>query len=435
MKQNWITSLLSPREDSTKLSGTPASISPTTLLESLIPGYSPIHKFLLYKFGFDITVLVSLGAVVWLTVRIGRSIWATVKNLVINNWTSEISVSSNDEIFTHLRDFLAHLHQTHGSRRLQVETITKSAWEINAEAAETLDTDAGGDIKWLDFSNQEAQSEPEFTPAIGYHNFRHCGTFFQLNRRECTIFDDFGSGEAPTIAEKEMMTITYFGRSTGPIKILLSDAKAHFHQGHDMKTIVKRPAAKDMRRFGGRGSWVTIAERPCRPMNTIVLDKESKMAVLNDINEYLNPTTARWYANRGIPYRRGYLFHGPPGTGKSSLTFALAGVFGLDIHVISLREPTLTEEELGMLFTNLPARCIVLLEDIDAAGLMRNDPGSDEAEQEDEFNTKRAELSVVNLTKALQKATESSGEERKTGISLSGLLNVIDGKPVTYLYF
>ncbi|EHL01437.1 putative mitochondrial chaperone BCS1-A [Glarea lozoyensis 74030] len=123
------------------------------------------------------------------------------------------------------------------------------------------------------------------------------------------------------------------------------------------------------------------------------------MDVLADINEYLNPTTARWYANRGIPYRRGYLFYGPPGTGKTSLTFALAGVFGLDIHVVSLLEPTLTEEELGMLFTNLPARCIVLLEDIDTAGLIRVEAPEETTESDD-----KRDFNVGDLTKAFKKA-------------------------------
>jgi chaperone BCS1 len=115
------------------------------------------------------------------------------------------------------------------------------------------------------------------------------------------------------------------------------------------------------------------------------------------------------------------------GTGKSSLTFALAGVFGLDIHVVSLLEPTLTEEELGMLFTNLPARCIVLLEDIDTAGLMRNDPESDDAKRKADTDSADSNFNVASLTKALRKANEQSEEERKKGISLSGLLNIIDG--------
>ena len=120
-----------------------------------------------------------------------------------------------------------------------------------------------------------------------------------------------------------------------------------------------------------RNNWQQVANRPVRDMKTVVLDHEQKLQVLTDMNEDLHPDTPRWYANRGIPLRRGYLFHGPPGTGKTSLSFALAGVFGLDIHVISLLEPTLTEEDLSSLFSTLPRRCVVLLEDIDTAGLRR----------------------------------------------------------------
>ena len=166
-------------------------------------------------------------------------------------------------------------------------------------------------------------------------------------------------------------------------------------------------------------------------MGTVVLDDKRKRDVLNDINEYLNPATARWYANRGIPYRRGYLFYGPPGTGKTSLTFALAGVFGLDIHVISLLEPTLTEEDLGLLFMQLPARCIVLLEDIDTAGLVRDEVSEDKEEVGKDISAGSGnDMNVVNLTKALKKVKEmggGSGSEEKKGISLSGLLNIIDG--------
>ena len=120
-------------------------------------------------------------------------------------------------------------------------------------------------------------------------------------------------------------------------------------------------------------------------MDTVVLDLQEKHDVLADINEYLHPSTPRWYAARGIPLRRGYLFHGPPGTGKTSFSFALAGVFGIDIYVISLQDASVTEEDLAALFVKLPRRCIVLLEDIDTAGLRRDD--DDESEAADEAIT------------------------------------------------
>lgn len=408
-----------------------ATISPTTLLETFVPGYGAIHKFLLFTFGFDVTVLVSFGVVLFLSSRLLRSAWTLLSALVSSYYMAEITVSSTDEIHGHLIAFLAHQYKISSARRLMAETPSKSAWELDSEDTETPETtvDAEGNIKWLNFSNQEAKSQPRFTPAIGSHNFWHNGTFFQLKRKELTVFDEMSSG-ATAFKDREQLTLSCFGRSTEPIKGLIQHAKAHYHQGHNAKTIIKRPAPKDMRRFGGRGSWVKIAERPCRPMKTVVLDEEKKMDVLADINEYLNPATARWYANRGIPYRRGYLFYGAPGTGKTSLTFALAGVFGLDIHVISLLEPTLTEEELGMLFTNLPARCIVLLEDIDTAGLVRESneeevvPPKPEGKEGEKGNN---DWSVVNLTKALKKANQLSEDEKKKGISLSGLLNIIDG--------
>jgi len=40
----------------------------------------------------------------------------------------------------------------------------------------------------------------------------------------------------------------------------------------------------------------------------VVLDPEQKQALVDDVNEYLSPASPKWYAVRGIPYRRGYLF-------------------------------------------------------------------------------------------------------------------------------
>ncbi|CAO2647350.1 Nn.00g082720.m01.CDS01 [Neocucurbitaria sp. VM-36] len=197
-----------------------------------------------------------------------------------------------------------------------------------------------------------------------------------------------------------------------------------------MTSVYRAPAEA----HGGR-MWNRQSCRPSRPMHTVSLEQQQKAKIVKDINEYLHPVTARWYASRGIPYRRGYLFHGPPGTGKTSLSFALAGIFGLPVYCISLNEVGLTESDLGTLFSQLPRRCIVLLEDIDSAGLRRDDlptgedetdptsPASETVDGSEEGLTKISKTDAFLKDPTKKKVTPAT----KSLISLSGLLNIIDG--------
>ena len=73
------------------------------------------------------------------------------------------------------------------------------------------------------------------------------------------------------------------------------------------------------------------------------------------------------YADRGIPYRRGYLLHGPPGSGKSSFILALAGHLSYNICILNLAERGLTDDRLALALSCVPPNSLILLEDIDAA--------------------------------------------------------------------
>lgn len=105
--------------------------------------------------------------------------------------------------------------------------------------------------------------------------------------------------------------------------------------------------------------------------------------------------------------RLGYLFSGPPGTGKSSLAFALAGHFGLPVYVLSLSLPDLTDKGVGELFADIPFHCILLLEDVDA--------------------TKPLTRPDVPMKPTTDDDIEDGKLEKRNTVTLSGLLNAIDG--------
>ena len=69
----------------------------------------------------------------------------------------------------------------------------------------------------------------------------------------------------------------------------------------------------------------------------------------------------------GIPYRRGYLLHGPPGSGKTSFIQALAGELEYNLCILNLSERGLTDDRLHLILSIIPERCIMVLEDIDTA--------------------------------------------------------------------
>lgn len=69
----------------------------------------------------------------------------------------------------------------------------------------------------------------------------------------------------------------------------------------------------------------------------------------------------------GIPYRRGYLLHGPPGSGKTSFIQALAGAVSYNICLLNLAERGLTDDKLNHLLGLVPERSFILLEDVDSA--------------------------------------------------------------------
>ncbi|RYP71222.1 hypothetical protein DL771_004914 [Monosporascus sp. 5C6A] len=142
---------------------------------------------------------------------------------------------------------------------------------------------------------------------------------------------------------------------------VFTEARAIAMQANEGKTIVYT-----VRNF----DWVPLGEpRRKRPLGSVILDEGVKESIVNDVKDFLQ--RRQWYVDRGIPYRRGYLLFGPPGSGKSSFIQALAGELDYGVAMVNLSEIGVTDDKLAFLLTKLPERTIVLLEDVDSAFLNR----------------------------------------------------------------
>ncbi|KAJ7067514.1 hypothetical protein C8F01DRAFT_1121519 [Mycena amicta] len=165
-----------------------------------------------------------------------------------------------------------------------------------------------------------------------------------------------------------------------------------------------------------RGEWAKTVSKSRRPMSTLILPTDVKESLLEDAREFL--ASERWYNQAGIPHRRGYLLYGEPGTGKSSTIHALAGELGLEIYFVSLANPGIDDYTLAKLISDTPARCILLMEDIDCAFASRDETKDDNDDDELEQPLFDKDGKAV--------PRNSTPTPPKSSVTLSGLLNVLD---------
>jgi len=130
------------------------------------------------------------------------------------------------------------------------------------------------------------------------------------------------------------------------------------------------------RMLGNWGGWERFDDLPPRPLDSVVLAEGQLERLTGDVERFL--ASEAEYVRRGIPWHRGWLLAGPPGTGKTSVARAVAGHFGMDIWYLPLSDVK-KDGELIRHVGRVTPRSMLLIEDIDVfrAATARDDDGGD----------------------------------------------------------
>ncbi|KAG0313743.1 hypothetical protein BGZ99_008600 [Dissophora globulifera] len=268
---------------------------------------------------------------------------------------------SRDESYSWILNWLSDHPYSQTATQFSVSTtIARGAQKINGE---------GGD---------GAISATYFLPAPGLHFFWYKNRLIWMYRERVR---PAGSTVASAGAAVENITISTLGRSRHVIQSLITEAQRKFIDRDQARTVIFQADQY--------GAWRRTKSRPKRPLDTIVMEPKLKTHIVEDAKEFF--ASESWYSERGLPFRRGLLLYGTPGTGKTSFIHALAGELGLNIYVVNLSSKNLTDDTLSELVSDTPSRCLLLIEDVDAAFVQRE------------------------------------SKDAATGITFSGLLNSVDG--------
>lgn len=279
-------------------------------------------------------------------------------------------------------------------------------------------------------AEQEEDTRALFVPGYGRHLLRTPdGVWLWVHRFEdpnknkrdtlSSALSASSGGAGVVVGEHDVLRLTFFTRQRSVLGHFLSAVreswKSHTQQYVSLYTT-------DYACF-----WRLLANRPLRPLHTLYLPSSVK-AVVEEVREFLQLKDV--YRALGIPWRRGYLLEGPPGTGKTSFVMALASTLSLPIYLLPLHTEEMNDESLIRLVSGLPPRCILLVEDLESslAGgeiLPRNSPLP--------FSPSSSKSAVDSSSSVMTSATACSSSSSsccmmpKSTVSIGAFLNALDG--------
>lgn len=160
--------------------------------------------------------------------------------------------------------------------------------------------------------------------------------------------------------------------------------------------------------------WSHVVFEHPATFQTLGMDPIRKQEIVDDLVRFSNAQD--YYAKIGRAWKRGYLLYGPPGTGKSTMIAAMANLLEYDIYDLELTAVK-DNTELRKLLIETSSKSIIVLEDIDCS-LDLTGQRKKKKDKDDEDDDKES---------VAKKLMKDEGEAKTSKVTLSGLLNFIDG--------
>jgi chaperone BCS1 len=246
-------------------------------------------------------------------------------------------------------------------------------------------------IRRVDLDTTLRGAEMALIPAPGRHFFWHSRLPFWVwfYRSEDT--------KGRSQRRIESLTFRTIGRNQAVLKRFVDEIVACHHRKARVASYL----------YVYDEGWTYVQAYSPRLLGSVILKPGEKEHLMRDLERFRG-SRAR-YRRLGVPYHRGYLLYGPPGTGKTSLVSALGAKFGMSIYVVNLTE--FNDRTLKTAMNDVPENSVILFEDIDCMKAGNRRPNSNEWMEKQPSSI----------------ATEKADPAAGFAVTLSGLLNVLDG--------